>query len=142
MSISEQSGNSGPATPAHTSGFIIGLLCGIVILPSFTAVADEVADLGKNSERPCTNRVSLIVDSTEKWNRSLDELRELNNPVSFTEGPQKGKQGIPLAALLQETDNVKAVEISTCTGKLRRFDAAELEQKQTSLYFIITGYRG
>jgi hypothetical protein len=32
--------------------------------------------------------------------------------------------------------------VATCTGKLRRFDAAELEKKRDSLYFIITTYRG
>jgi hypothetical protein len=143
MVIYRKSGISGSATPLRTVGFFICLLSSsIIIFPGFTAVAEEVTDLGKNSTRPCTNRVSLIIDSTEKWNRSLDELRELNNPVSFTEGRQKGKQGIPLAALLQETDNVRAVEVSTCTGKLRRFEAEELKQKQASLYFIITGYRG
>ncbi len=102
----------------------------------------EVKRLGEDHKRPCTNHVSLFVDDEEQWNRSLDELRKLENVVNFTEGQQKGKQGIPLADLLLGVEDVQAVEISTCTGKLRRFDAEELERKQDSLYFIITRYRG
>lgn len=102
----------------------------------------EIVQLGEDYERPCKNFVSLLVDDKELWSRSLDELRKLENVVNFTEGQQKGKQGIPLAYLLLAADDVQAVEISTCTGKLRRFDARELAKKQDSLYFIITSYRG
>ncbi len=102
----------------------------------------EVKRLGEDHNRPCTNHVSLFIDNEEQWNQSLDELRKLENVVNFTEGLQKGKQGIPLADLLLGVEDVQAVEISTCTGKLRRFDAEELERKQDSLYFIITRYRG
>ncbi len=102
----------------------------------------EVKRLGEDHNRPCTNHVSLFVDNEEQWNQSLDELRKLENVVNFTEGRQKGKQGIPLSDLLLGVEDVQAVEISTCTGKLRRFDAEELERKQDSLYFIITRYRG
>jgi len=122
---------------------IVCIVLGAVVASLWLgATAAEVKRLGEDHRRPCTNHVSLFVDNEEQWNQSLDELRKLENVVNFTEGRQKGKQGIPLADLLLGVEDVQAVEISTCTGKLRRFDAEELERKQDSLYFIITRYRG
>jgi hypothetical protein len=117
-------------------------LCAVIVPLSFGTAFAEVTELGKNDERKCNNRVSLIIDNDELWTRSLDDLRKQDNVVHFTEGRQKGKRGISLASLMLAASNVQAVEVSTCNRKLRRFDAEELAQKQDSLYFIITKYRG
>ena len=142
MKMNGEARNSDYGISTRMPRLITGLLCGTFLSLSFSAAVAEVTRLGEDGERPCTNDVSLFVDNEERWERSLDELRELDTLVSFTEGRQKGKQGIPLAELLLEAEDVQAVEVSTCTGKLRRFDAEELAQKQDSLYFIITKYRG
>ena len=121
---------------------ISGLLAAAFAISWHNTGAAQVKETGEDGRRPCIEDVSLLVDDEVRWTRSLDELRKLDDIVSFTEGRQKGKQGIPLANLLQETGDVKAIEISTCTGKTRRFDSQELARKKDSLFFIITNYRG
>jgi len=107
-----------------------------------SAYADNITEKGHKARRPCTNTISLFVDGEEKWNRSLDELRELDTLVYFTEKPVKDKYGIPLKDLLSEAINVQTMILETCTGKARRFDLDELNAKQDGLYLILTNYRG
>lgn len=142
MTVNRPSANTGTGTATRILSLIIGISYACVILLSSDAVAEEMVFLGKEGEYPCNSKITLYVDAEEKWQRSLDDMRKLDYTVSFTEGPQKKKQGVLLADLMKEAENIQAVEVSTCTGKLRRFNAAELEQKQNSLYFIITNYRG
>lgn len=121
---------------------IPGLLAVVVGILWLNTGAAQVIETGEDDRRRCTKDVSLLVDDEVRWTRTLEELRKLDNVVSFTEGKQKGKQGIPMANLLQEAADVMAIEVSTCTGKLRRFDTQELARKKDSLFFIITNYRG
>ncbi|MCZ6559684.1 MAG: hypothetical protein O6931_02185 [Gammaproteobacteria bacterium] len=118
------------------------LLAAAIGLLWFNTSAAQVIQTGEDGRRPCTGDISLLVDDEVRWTRPLEELRKLDDTVLFTEGRQKGKQGIPLANFLQEEADVTAVEVSTCTGKLRRFDAQELARKKDGLFFIITKYRG
>jgi hypothetical protein len=122
-----------------------GCFMALFILTVFfqSAEADQIKNLGEENKRSCTGEVSLLVDAEEKWRRTLTELRDLDAVVEISSNRQKRKPAIPLSSLLRETDEaVIAVEFSTCTGKLRRFEADELASKQGSLYLIITGYRG
>jgi hypothetical protein len=121
---------------------IVALLSLSGLLLTSVAIADQLKDHGERERRPCDNTVSLIIDGEEKWNRSLEELREQDSLVHFTETPVKDKYGIPLKDLLSEANNVQTMILETCTGKVRRFDRDELNAKQDSLYFILTTYRG
>jgi len=109
---------------------------------SATAYADNITEKGRTAKRPCTNTISLFVDGEEKWHKTLEEMRELDTLVYFTEKPVKDKYGIPLKDLLSEAINVQTMILETCTGKARRFDLDELNAKQDGLYLILTNYRG
>ena len=121
---------------------IVVLLSVSGLLLTSVTIADQLTDQGNREKRPCTNTVSLVIDGEEKWNRSLDELRELDTLVHFTEKPVKDKYGIPLKDLLSEANNIQTMILETCTGKARRFDLDELNAKQDGLYLILTNYRG
>lgn len=142
MQGNEESRTYRIAGTLHAMLSISGLLTAVFGILWLNTSAAQVIETGEDGRRPCTKDVSLLVDDEVRWTRALDELRKLDNVVSFTEGKQKGKQGIPMVNLLQEADDVMAIEVSTCTGKLRRFDAQELASKKDSLFFIITNYRG
>jgi hypothetical protein len=124
---------------ALSAALIISILA--MCLP---AIAEDEIDFDKKGgpKRPCTNTLKLFIDDEEQWEYSLFELRNLDIAVVIDDKRTKGKKVIPFAALLDQADNVTNVEVSTCTGKLRRFDTNEIAKKRDSLYFIITGYRG
>jgi hypothetical protein len=83
----------------HPPGAITAPFLMLVFL-GFGSMAGEVKDLGRDAERSCSNKVSLFIDDEEQWTRSLGDLRKQDDVVNFTEGKQKGKQGIPLADLM------------------------------------------
>ena len=118
--------------------FMLAVLC-VYVSPLAWA---EDAPSASTSRRPCTGLVTLYLDNDEIWRRDSEEMREMEGVVEISDGNQRGKKGILLATLIESVPNIQAVEVSTCRGKVRRFEGEKLQARKNSLYLVITNYRG
>ncbi len=118
----------------------MGLALACIFVSQPVLASDE--PYAGSSRRPCTGNVTLYMDDTEIWHRDSDEMREMEDVVTIPDGKKKAKKGVLLATLIEPVPNIQAVEISTCTGKVRRFEGEKLQAKKDTLYLVITNYRG
>lgn len=102
----------------------------------------EEGPLVGSSRRACAGNVTLYLNDTEIWHRNSEEMWEMEDVVIIPDGKKKEKKGILLATLLESVPDIQAVEISTCKGKVRRFEGEKLQAKKDTLYLVITNYRG
>ena len=98
----------------------------------------------RGPRRPCTGEVALLIDDELTWDtkKMSANLSELDGLVTLGEGDNHGKQALPFAFLLDSTDGVESIEISSCNGRTRQFNREELDGKRDSLYLVVTRYRG
>ena len=120
------------------------LLCApaMILIFSTQLTWAEEGPLEGGSRRPCTGYVTLFLDEDEKWHRDSEEMRAMEEAVIISDGKQQGKKGILLVTLMESVPDVRAVEVSTCNGKVRRFEGEKLQARKDSLYLVITNYRG
>jgi hypothetical protein len=98
----------------------------------------------RGPRRPCTGEVVLLIDDELIWDTKKmgADLSELDGLVTLGEGDNRGKQALPFAFLLDSTDGVESIEVSSCRGRDRQFSREELDEKRDSLYLVVTRYRG
>ena len=85
----------------------------------------------------------MLVEDELIWSTKKDaDLSELDGLVTLGEGDNGGKWALPFAFLLDSTDGVESIEISSCRGRDRRFSRDAIEEKRDSLYLVVTRYRG
>lgn len=87
-----------------------------------------------------TGRLVLARDGVVIWDKPLAEVLELPGHLTMTDKKHEGRQGLPLAALLDSTESGTVI-LTTCSDKSTAIGVAEILQ-DTGVYTLTINKRG